>query len=136
MLIKMESQDLCAEEVDSPRLSRTRTYLIVGTVGLAYVCWGSMDSLPGAFYPNEAESKGANPSEYGLVFGIIHLGTNPDPEQWIHQLANMCNFFSFIRCFACVCQIWIQDWTVYNALRCDSYRTTCQLWSRIPSFRG
>ncbi len=59
------------------RLSRTRTYLIAGTVGLANICWGIMDSLPGAFYPNEAESKGANPSEYGFVFGIIHLGKNP-----------------------------------------------------------
>jgi len=38
-----------------------------------YVTWGLTDSIQAPFYPIEAESKGANPAEYGAVFGIIHL---------------------------------------------------------------
>lgn len=40
---------------------------------LVYVTWGLTDSIQAPFYPIEAESKGATSSEYGLVFGIIHL---------------------------------------------------------------
>lgn len=40
---------------------------------LVYVTWGLTDSIQAPFYPIEAEKKGATSSEYGLVFGIIHL---------------------------------------------------------------
>jgi len=38
-----------------------------------YVTWGLTDSIQAPFYPIEADRKGANPAEYGAVFGIIHL---------------------------------------------------------------
>lgn len=38
-----------------------------------YVTWGLTDSIQAPFYPIEAEQKGANPAEYGAVFGVIHL---------------------------------------------------------------
>lgn len=38
-----------------------------------YITWGLTDSIQAPFYPIEAENKGANPAEYGAVFGIIHL---------------------------------------------------------------
>eukprot|EP00088_Acartia_fossae_P044123 TRINITY_DN4676_c0_g1_i3.p1 TRINITY_DN4676_c0_g1~~TRINITY_DN4676_c0_g1_i3.p1 ORF type:complete len:484 (-),score=84.86 TRINITY_DN4676_c0_g1_i3:282-1733(-) len=38
-----------------------------------YVTWGLTDSIQAPFFPIEAEEKGASPSEYGAVFGIIHL---------------------------------------------------------------
>jgi len=40
---------------------------------LVYVTWGLTDSIQAPFYPIEATAKGATASQYGLVFGIIHL---------------------------------------------------------------
>ena len=34
---------------------------------------GFLGSLQPTFYPTEAESRGAKPFEYGLVFGIVNL---------------------------------------------------------------
>jgi MFS family permease len=38
-----------------------------------YISWGLTDSIQAPFFPIEAERKGSTPSEYGAVFGIIHL---------------------------------------------------------------
>ncbi len=38
-----------------------------------YISWGLTDSIQAPFYPIEAEAKGADISEYGFVFGVIHL---------------------------------------------------------------
>ncbi|XP_059097668.1 MFS-type transporter SLC18B1-like [Tigriopus californicus] len=53
--------------------SKLRLTVLVITVALAYTFWGLLLSLQPAFYPIEAESKGATPSQYGLVFGIVSL---------------------------------------------------------------
>ena len=39
----------------------------------AYTSWGCLLVLQPPFYPLVAEQKGAKPSQYGFVFGIIHL---------------------------------------------------------------
>eukprot|EP00088_Acartia_fossae_P003742 TRINITY_DN115_c0_g1_i1.p1 TRINITY_DN115_c0_g1~~TRINITY_DN115_c0_g1_i1.p1 ORF type:complete len:453 (-),score=79.16 TRINITY_DN115_c0_g1_i1:233-1591(-) len=38
-----------------------------------YITWGLTDSIQAPFFPIEAARKGSTPSEYGAVFGIIHL---------------------------------------------------------------
>ena len=35
--------------------------------------WGFLLSLLPTFYPSEAEKRGATPSQYGFVFGIVNL---------------------------------------------------------------
>ncbi len=90
-----ESEHSEDDTTNNATISRTRTYLIAGTVGLANICWGIMDSLPGAFYPNEAESKGANPSEYGFVFGIIHLGKSRSRSRLIIKSSD-CLFLQLL----------------------------------------
>ena len=44
------------------------------SICLAFLFWGLMISLQPPFYPYEAEQKGANPEEYGSVFGAFYLG--------------------------------------------------------------
>jgi hypothetical protein len=40
---------------------------------LVYISWGLTDSIQAPFYPIEATSKGATPTEYGLVMAtMIH----------------------------------------------------------------
>ena len=53
-------------------LTRDQLELII-LLCLVYVSWGLTDSIQAPFYPIEAEEKGATSTEYGLVFGIIHL---------------------------------------------------------------
>ncbi|TRY80689.1 hypothetical protein TCAL_09016 [Tigriopus californicus] len=54
-------------------ITRTRTILIAIVVAASYIDWGIIFSVQPAFYPKEAEAKGATPSQYGFVFGIVHL---------------------------------------------------------------
>jgi len=54
-----------------------------------YITWGLTDSIQAPFYPIEAENKGATPSEYGAVFGIIHLAMficGPLFGKYMHKL--------------------------------------------------
>eukprot|EP00095_Tigriopus_kingsejongensis_P002202 maker-scaffold1312_size48844-snap-gene-0.9 protein:Tk02202 transcript:maker-scaffold1312_size48844-snap-gene-0.9-mRNA-1 annotation:"mfs-type transporter slc18b1-like" len=51
----------------------SRQILILSLFCAVYVAWGLTDSIQAPFYPIEAERKGATVSEYGFVFGIIHL---------------------------------------------------------------
>ena len=39
----------------------------------AYTVWGLIISLLPPFYPREAELRGANPAQYGFVFGAANL---------------------------------------------------------------
>eukprot|EP00095_Tigriopus_kingsejongensis_P001693 maker-scaffold3251_size9521-snap-gene-0.1 protein:Tk01693 transcript:maker-scaffold3251_size9521-snap-gene-0.1-mRNA-1 annotation:"chromaffin granule amine" len=55
-------------------VSRTRAVLIGICVAASYIDWGIIFSVQPAFYPQEAENHGATPSQYGFVFGIVHLG--------------------------------------------------------------
>lgn len=50
-----------------------RQVLTLALFCAVYVAWGLTDSIQAPFYPIEAERKGATVSEYGFVFGIIHL---------------------------------------------------------------
>jgi len=50
-----------------------RQWELVVLVCAVYLTWGLTDSIQAPFYPIEADAKGANPAEYGAVFGIIHL---------------------------------------------------------------
>ena len=54
-------------------MSKSRTVLLVFTVGAAYTIWGICGSLLPPFFPIEAESKGAGTSQSGFVFGIFSL---------------------------------------------------------------
>lgn len=54
-------------------LSTKRSAFIAFSVGGAYIGWGLLLSLQPSFYPTEAEKKGATPSQYGFVFGVINL---------------------------------------------------------------
>jgi MFS family permease len=55
------------------KVSRNRTIFIAFSVAGGYTGWGLMLSLQPSFYPTEAEKKGATPSQYGFVFGILNL---------------------------------------------------------------
>ena len=53
-------------------MSREKIPLAIN-ISFLYIAIGSLMSLQPAFYPSEAESKGATASQYGLVFGITPL---------------------------------------------------------------
>ena len=46
---------------------RTRDLVTLCSFCLVYISWGLTDSIQAPFYPIEATSKGATPTEYGLV---------------------------------------------------------------------
>ena len=50
-----------------------REFLTLALFCAVYISWGLTDSIQAPFYPREASEKGATSSEYGFVFGIIHL---------------------------------------------------------------
>ena len=56
---KSESED----DGRRPRLSQSRTVLLISICGTAYVVWGALISLQPPFYPTVAETKGATPSQ-------------------------------------------------------------------------
>ena len=47
--------------------------MTVSSLAALNVCWGFMASIMAPFLPVEAEAKGASPSQFGPIFGIIHL---------------------------------------------------------------
>ena len=53
-------------------ISKEKIPIAINTTFL-YIAIGSLISLLPAFYPSEAESKGATASQYGLVFGVDPL---------------------------------------------------------------
>lgn len=76
------------------KMFEKKELLTLGLFCAVYVSWGLTDSIQvrnvwhifknkkiktyfslskAPFYPREASEKGASPSEYGFVFGIIHL---------------------------------------------------------------
>jgi hypothetical protein len=50
-----------------------RQQLTVIVFAVANFCSAICVSLQAPFYPNEAEKKGATPSQYGFVFGVFEL---------------------------------------------------------------
>ena len=58
--------------ISEPGVTRQEVELVI-LLCLVYVSWGLTDSIQAPFYPIEAEEKGATSTQYGLVFGIIHL---------------------------------------------------------------
>ncbi|KAK3923553.1 MFS-type transporter SLC18B1 [Frankliniella fusca] len=58
--------------VKLPQFTRTQ-WLTLIVISIADFCNAICVSLQAPFYPQEAEAKGATPSEYGLVFGVFEL---------------------------------------------------------------
>ena len=50
-----------------------RNLLTVASLSSLNVCWGFMASIMAPFLPLEAQTKGATASQFGPIFGIIHL---------------------------------------------------------------
>ena len=46
---------------------------MVMSLSFLNVCWGLMCAMQAPFFPKEAASKGATATQFGGVFGIIHL---------------------------------------------------------------
>ncbi|GFY72923.1 MFS-type transporter SLC18B1 [Trichonephila inaurata madagascariensis] len=66
------------EETDKETVKRKRKYtttqwLTLITLAFGNFCAGACVSLQAPFFPAEAESKGATPTEYGFIFGIFQL---------------------------------------------------------------
>ena len=51
----------------------SRSVVMVSSLACLNVLWGFMASIMAPFLPLEAQSKGADASEFGPIFGIIHL---------------------------------------------------------------
>ena len=51
----------------------SRSVVMVSSLACLNVLWGFMASIMAPFLPLEAQSKGAAASEFGPIFGIIHL---------------------------------------------------------------
>ena len=47
--------------------------MTVTSLAALNVCWGFMASIMAPFLPVEAQAKGATASQFGPIFGIIHL---------------------------------------------------------------
>ena len=54
-------------------METAKIVLIVAILGCLNICWGFVSSIQAPFFPLEAELKGATPSQFGPIFGIIHL---------------------------------------------------------------
>ncbi|XP_078042408.1 MFS-type transporter SLC18B1 [Augochlora pura] len=66
-----------------------RQWLTLIVISLADFANAICVSLQAPFYPQEAEKKGASPSEYGLVFGIFELVVfiiSPVYGQYLHRI--------------------------------------------------
>ena len=50
-----------------------RSLITVCSLACLNVCWGFMASIMAPFLPVEAQAKGATASQFGPIFGIIHL---------------------------------------------------------------
>ena len=50
-----------------------RSLITVASLSCLNVCWGFMASIMAPFLPLEAQAKGASASQFGPIFGIIHL---------------------------------------------------------------
>ena len=87
---------------------------------------GFLASLQPTFYPTEAESRGAKPFEYGLVFGIVNFAAviiNPFSGSFSVKIGirkTLCigalveGFCGFLFAFLC----YIQDVSYFIGLSC------------------
>ena len=54
-------------------METTQIIVIATILACLNICWGFVSSIQAPFFPTEAENKGASPSQFGPIFGIIHL---------------------------------------------------------------
>ena len=54
-------------------METTQIIVIATILACLNICWGFVSSIQAPFFPTEAENKGATPSQFGPIFGIIHL---------------------------------------------------------------
>ena len=59
----ISQEDEEAEGTKADCCTKFKTYLVLGTVCMSFSVWGLIISLQPAFYPEEAEKKGATPAE-------------------------------------------------------------------------
>ena len=84
-----------------------RSYLVAINLSLLNICWGLVASIQAPFFPIEAAQKGASATEFGGVFGIIHLAifiTSPLMGKFV-SLLGLSNIFKFGLLLSCVSAI-------------------------------
>ena len=54
-------------------METTQVIGVVCALGCLNICWGFVSSIQAPFFPVEAQKKGASASQFGPIFGIIHL---------------------------------------------------------------
>ena len=64
---KLYVDENMSPSTSDPVLSRTRVVLMSVSVASAYLVWGLLISIQPPFYPEEAEKKGATPSQVRAV---------------------------------------------------------------------
>ena len=57
----LEKED--KEEMENGKPDKAKTFIVFCTICMSFTVWGLIISLQPAFYPSEAEAKGATPSE-------------------------------------------------------------------------
>ena len=72
--------------------------MLVGiSLSILNICWGLVASIQAPFFPIEASIKGATATQFGGVFGIIHLAiffTSPIMGKLVAKLG-LGNIFKF-----------------------------------------
>ena len=63
----------CSCNISPDMLSWRRSLMTVSSLAALNVSWGFMASIMAPFLPLEAQAKGGTPSQFGPIFGIIHL---------------------------------------------------------------
>ena len=71
--------------------------MVVVSMSCLNVCWGLMCAMQAPFFPKEAALKGATATQFGGVFGIIHLAivlASPVMGKLVTRLG-VANIFKF-----------------------------------------
>ena len=81
--------------------------LVVISLSALNICWGLVASIQAPFFPIEAASKGAAATQFGAVFGIIHLAifiTSPLMGKMVAKLG-LGNIFKSGLLLSCFCAL-------------------------------
>lgn len=71
-------------------------------MGLLNICFGLVDAIQAPFFPGEATRKGCTASQFGAIFGIIHVGiflTSPFVPRLVQRLGLLPVFM--VGCLIC-----------------------------------
>ena len=84
-----------------------RKILVVTSLSALNVCWGLVAAIQAPFFPIEAALKGATATQFGGVFGIIHLAiflTSPLMGKMVAKLG-LGNIFKCGLLLSCFCAL-------------------------------